>query len=212
MEPIFTEFNELNEPWDIQYALDALKKRDGSAFACAGSRGRALGLVFDNMALLKKRGMYEAALLTAFCSVKTNYHHWSLATIKGMFDEADRMKLQSLGITIPAEPVIAYRAVAGVGKNRRVKGLSWTTSLDMACWFAWRTSSWLENPAVFKCVFDPKDIYVIHNQREEDELIGLAQKPVNCKLTVEQMTEGFSRIVEMRQEKFLEKEQQMAKK
>ena len=200
-KPIFSELDN----WSVPHALDALKKRDGTAFGgAAGSSGRNLGLVFDNMDLLMKRGMYEAALLSAFISCKTNYHHWDHSVIKWMFDEADRRKLNSLGFGIPNVHIIAYRGVSGVGKKRHIHGISWTTSKDMACWFAMRFAH-LGNPTVLKCVFDPKDIYVFHNEREEDELIGLPQKPVNSKLTIAQMNEGFSRTVERRQQRWLEK-------
>ena len=190
MSILTPNFCELDS-WSIPHAQKALKERDGRAFGwVAGSSGRNLGVVFDNMPLLKKLGMYEAALISAFTSVKTNFHHWDHSVIKWMFDLADRNRLQSLGTAIPNEPVTAYRGVSGVGKKRHVHGISWTTSQDMACWFAIRFAN-LGNPSVFKCVFDPKDIYVMHNGRNEDELIGVPQKPINCKLTVEQMNEGF---------------------
>jgi hypothetical protein len=204
MTVIEPDFRALDS-FSIPHAEEALQKRDGFAFgSCAKSNG-GLALVFDNTFLLKELDMYEAALIAAFSlNCKTNFSHWSPSVVMSMFDRADRHKLQSHGIMIPTEPVIAYRGVSGVGARRRMKGWSWTTSKDMACWFAMRCE-WLGNPSVYKCVFDPKDIYVMHNEREEDELIGIPQRVINCRLTLEEMGEGFSRTVALRQQRWAKK-------
>lgn len=95
--------------------------------------GPAMCFTFDNLRLLKERGLYEKALLLAYQGAKVNLSGWSPDIIKWMFSEADPAALRSCGGPLPEEdPVTLYRGVAGKGRQRRVSGLSWTTSLGVA--------------------------------------------------------------------------------
>src|SRR5262249_11666432 len=75
-------------------------------------------------------------------------------------------------------PFTLYRGVAGRGRARRVRGISWTADPDTASWFAYRysghlfgLSNALESPAVFRGIFDEPDILAYINDRNEEDFI-----------------------------------------
>jgi hypothetical protein len=91
---------------------------------------------------------YEVALLEAYIGRRTNYAKWSLADLQSCFTIADRGRLRDAGDPLPGSgPFTLYRGVAGHGRMRRLRGLSWTSSLERAAWFATRFPH-LPDPAV----------------------------------------------------------------
>jgi hypothetical protein len=52
-------------------------------------------------------------------------------------------------------------------------GVSWTRNRDVACWFAFRFVDALPKlrPFVFRCDVDPDAITVLHNDRDEREVL-----------------------------------------
>ncbi len=98
-----------------------------------------------------------------------------------MLDLADRKKLRNAGDALPGNgPFTLYRGVAGVGRARHVRGLSWTASLPDAKWFATRYAlgfqspfACLENPAVYRVVVPADDVLAYLTDREEQEFIVL---------------------------------------
>src|SRR5690348_9570461 len=118
--------NQLN-PIVFENAAQALEAANGRRFVhCARSSNHALSLVLDNLATLRKRGIYEEALLAAYTECSSNYHAWDAEVIRGMFELADRAKLRTLGSPLPGPgPFTVFRGVAGHGRVRRLNGLSW---------------------------------------------------------------------------------------
>jgi hypothetical protein len=118
-------------------------------------------------------------LLVAYEKTRTNFSGWPLAGVKLLFRIADRKKLLESGEPLPGDgPFTIYRGVSGRGAARRIRGISWTGSLERAIWFAKRFH--LEKPTVFKVVVDKSLIYAYDNGRQEAEF--LCEIPDNLKL------------------------------
>ena len=152
-------------------ALARLNARDVLGFLCTTSSHRTLALVFDNILMLRELGIYEKALLQAFTQTNTNNRKISGYALDFMFATADRKRLRDAGEPLPpSAPYTIYRGVAGVGAARRVRGLSWTASVERAWWFALRYSQ-LANPAVYQTVVEDEHVLAYTNDREEQEFL-----------------------------------------
>jgi hypothetical protein len=64
-----------------------------------------------------------------------------------------------------------YRGVAGVDFKTACRGLSWTTSRDIACWFALRGSYGEREPIVVTAQVDASDIIYFDDERNESEVL-----------------------------------------
>lgn len=143
-----------------------------------------MAFVCDNFSLLKESGVYEKALLHAFTSPRVNNANISLPTLRFLFQYADREKLIKEGEPLPGPgPFMVYRGVAGRGARRRLRGLSWTASLDKAIWFAKRfaASSVMEKPTVYQATVTTEHVYAYSNEREEQEFICDIPKEMKLK-------------------------------
>jgi len=111
-----------------------------------------VALVWRNQGVLKVQGAYEPALLSAWIDTRTNHHYVPRWVVDDLFRSADRERLRAAGDPLPSVgPFTLYRGVSGRGRARRVRGISWTSSLEKAIWFAHRFAS-LGDPAVFRLV------------------------------------------------------------
>jgi hypothetical protein len=143
--------------------------------------------VCDNIALLKREGLYETALLRAYTGTKLNFSRWSRRVVEYLFVIADRQNLIDAGDPIPNEKTfVLYRGVAGVGRKRRVNGISWTSSMDTAVWFAGRNSRlfFLPDPAVFTVTVSIESVLAYYNGRDEAEFLLQLPLPVKPKRVV----------------------------
>lgn len=131
----------------------------------------SLDEVFANRPVLKARGVYERALIDSF--VRTNHAHWTLNELRELFESADRKALRVAGDPLPGPgPFTLYRGVSGEEhEERRVRGLSWTTSLDRAREFAERFD-W-PDPAVYEAVIEARHVLAYINWEKEEEFILL---------------------------------------
>jgi hypothetical protein len=69
-------------------------------------------------------------------------------------------------------PFTLYRGVAGYTNARRIRGTSWTGTLERATWFAHRFL--LPNPAVYKAEVEAAYVLAyVGSHRNEDEYIVL---------------------------------------
>jgi hypothetical protein len=154
----------------------------------------SLDLVRDNATLLQRRGLYERALLRAF--IDTNHATFSLSDLRQLFETADRARLRAAGDPLPGSgPFTLYRGVAGQEPHRRVRGLSWTSTLDQARWFAqqhalreaeWITSpdEWITSPdpGVYQVTIDDRHVLAYTNaHKEEGEFIVILPTAVKAK-------------------------------
>lgn len=138
-------------------------------------------MVARNSHLLRRRGIYEEALLYAITATRTNNRHIPLRVFRDLFWWADKDKLLAAGDPLPGPgPFTLYRGVAGKARHRRVRGVSWTGTLDTAAWFADRLR--LPNPEVYKCVMDAKHVLAyIGSYRNEDEYIVMLPRELKPK-------------------------------
>lgn len=127
--------------------------------------------IFANRSVLKSRGFYERALLDSF--VRTNHAHWALSELRELFESADRKALRAAGDPLPGPgPFTVYRGVSGEEpEERRIRGLSWTTSLKRAHEFAERFDG--PDPAVYEAVIEAQHVLTYINWNEEEEFIVL---------------------------------------
>jgi len=158
-------------------AVEALKAGKVGTFLFYARNQDRLNLVWLNNPALIERGCYEKALLEALVDTEVATHRYRLDDLRTMFEIADREKLRAAGEPLPsAGPFTVYRGVTGRGTARRVRGLSWTGSVDMACWFAHRFGD-LSDPAVFQVTVEEKDVLAYSHKGEtgrgEDEYLIL---------------------------------------
>lgn len=143
-----------------------------------------MALVCDNFLLLKESGVYEKALLHSFTSPRVNNANISSSTLQFLFQYADREKLIKEGDPLPGPgPFTVYRGVAGRGAKRRVRGISWTASLDRAIWFAKRFAELpiMEKPTVYQATITAEHVYAYCNDREEQEFLCDIPKEMKLK-------------------------------
>lgn len=127
-------------------------------------------LVHDNVDALMERGIYERCLAQAFIGAGVNNRHVQLSVLQGLFEHADRARLRAAGQPLPSPgPFTLYRGVSGRGAARRVRGMSWTSSLPIACWFAQRFGG--ESPAVVSLVASADEVLFYTSDRNEDEFV-----------------------------------------
>ena len=130
-----------------------------------------LAFVCDNHEALLQRGLYEIALVNAYQDTRTNFKAWDPCMIGHLFSIADPVKLRTAGDPMPTkkDTYTLFRGVAGIGKARRVNGMSWTDSLETAKWFANRFS--LDDPAVFTVTVPDECVLAYLTGRNESEYL-----------------------------------------
>jgi hypothetical protein len=131
-----------------------------------------LHFVADNMHRLIARGTYEKCLLSAYMGTRTNNSNWRKKDLEMLFLLANRQKLLNLGDKLPdGNEFILYRGVSGKGSKRRIRGISWTSDLDKAKWFANRCAKYFPNPAVYSINAKRNQILAYLNSRKENEFL-----------------------------------------
>ena len=107
--------------------------------------------------------------------------------MKLLFEIADRKRPRAAGDQLPGcGPFRVFRGVAGRGRARRVRGISWTGSLVRAAWFACRFAqqanrSSLVDPTVYTTTVNESDVLTYCNDPEgagrgEEEFLVLLPK------------------------------------
>jgi len=154
-------------------AAIAIESGDVIGFLIKAGNEYGLELVIRNLEYLIARGLYEKALFEAWVSTRTNLAMYSTEALRFLFGIADRRKLFEAGDPPPdQEFLVGYRGVSGRGRARRVRGFSWSGSLERARWFANRFGH-LGDPAVYSVQFTRDAILAYMNDRQEDEFILL---------------------------------------
>ena len=109
-----------------------------------------------------------------------------------LLQQADRDRLRAAGDALPGPgPFRLYLGVAGVGSARRLRGYSWTDSLDVACWFADRYD--LESPAVRTAEVPRDEVLAYHAGRNEREFIWRPQRTTRLEIDGDEIGERAGR-------------------
>jgi hypothetical protein len=141
---------------------------------------------------LKGRGIYEECLYFAFTQAKSNHSDWPEKVLDWLFRLADPPRLRAAGEALPGPgPFRVYRGVAGMGRARRLRGYSWTGSLDVACWFATRRR--LQSPAILTAVVGEEEVLAYHDGRDEQEFICRPIRPSRHPIRAPEMEERTHR-------------------
>lgn len=157
------------EPQLAQHALCELQDGDPGFLVCFSS-GAALHVVFDLLPLLKHHKIYEQCLMSAYVGARINHARVPADIVSFLFGQANKNTLRQAGDPLPGPgPFVLYRGVSGHGRARRIRGFSWTDSLEKAQWFAWRFN--LANPCVYT-IEAPEDWVLAYiDDRQEREFI-----------------------------------------
>jgi hypothetical protein len=150
---------------------------------------RRLRFVYDHRMAFSENGTLEAALVCAWQGTRINNCQFDPTTLESIFLCAcDRDRLRLAGDPLPhSGPFTIYRGVSGRGTLRRVRGLAWTASLDVACWFALRQEGGLEDPAVYKAQVHAEDVFFYTNGRHEQEFVCRPRRCTRMPLTEDEM-------------------------
>jgi hypothetical protein len=161
----------LIHPLLCQRARDLLDGRSAREFLALVPDMERIELVSDNVAVLRRLGIYEEALLVALTTSEQSLRHVPLSRLLKLIRAADRWKLRAAGTTIPGRgPYVLFRGVAGEPEVRRERGIWWTSKPEIAAWFARRCPD-LEDPAVYQVTVETKNMLAYWNEREEHEFI-----------------------------------------
>jgi hypothetical protein len=205
-EPVKPDLSSI-EPSLRKQALQRLEDGNVCGFLlCAwGGSDNWLQIIAQNINSLKHRGLYEKGLLEAFIGTRLNNVRHPFKSILRLFSLADKDKLRAAGDEFPKPgPSKLYRGVAGREPDRRVKGISWTASLDIAIWYAGRFSN-LADAAVYSVGVEEMHILAYTNGREEDEYFVLLPKDVNpARLTGIDIAGELERVCAERHQKNIE--------
>ena len=186
--------------WQEESIRRLFREGNGESLAYL-AHPNCLFFVSDNIGCLIRRGIYEPALVASYSGSDSNLSNWSLPVLESLFECGDSAKLQACGAPLPAgNPIRIYRGVAGVGRARRARGISWTLDLDVACWFALRYSSFLPDPAVFEAELLPQQVFCRILDRGEDEIIARPSRFRRVRLGNEEMIERHARMDKLMKE------------
>ena len=93
--------------------------------------------------------------------------------------------------------VTVYRGVFNVDRRAATEGLAWTTSREIACWFAYK---WIRPPEidslVLKATVDASEVIFWSNDRKEHEVILRRPPPAEVDEAPERWQEIAARFVE----------------
>jgi len=137
----------------------------------------------------QQRGILERALVYALTSSRLNNFSMEPATLERLLAvECDRKKLMAGGTKLPGGgPFTVYRGVSGHSAQRRIRGLSWTGSLDVACWFAMRYAETLPDPGVYKATVGRNEIFFFTDDRKECEFVCRPKRYQRVDLAMDEM-------------------------
>lgn len=163
-----------------EQGLRHLKEKDapGILLSIPGGSVNNLWFVLRCFNHFKEIGILEEAFFHAFSASRLNNSCVPLSMQTAAITFMNRKKLLSLGEPFGKnETYKLYRGVAGNTSQRRIRGLSWSGSLEIANWFAHRYD-FLANPSVYEVTIKKEDIVWYSNNRKEDEFVVLL--PENC--------------------------------
>lgn len=159
-----------------EQAREAFDLGDVCGLLISMDNTRCMAFVFNNIVVLKERGIFEPALVSAYMGTRNNLAYCPLSALNFIFSFADRDKLMAAGDPLPpGDEFTLYRGVAGKSPYRKPSGYSWTSDFERAVWFASRLPR-LEDPAVYKTTVHRDEILFFSNERNEQDFIFRTRK------------------------------------
>ncbi len=162
------------EPWAKEYVRPAFDGDPKAAFSlCAALGNENRGAV---AVVLWRSQVQREAFRRFFASAWDHDHKYVIAaagtrrSLAAMF----RYAAFPLPDELP-ERVRVWRGTSGMTFSQARAGYSWTTSRDVACWFAMRWAEQTGRPLVLVAEVSRGDIALFHNERDEHEAVLLRQ-------------------------------------
>lgn len=128
----------------------------------------ALGFIVRNYRALAQLQALEAAWLDCYVH-SSNFSVYGIETIKAIFDACDRERLRRLKplTQIAGDRATLFRGCAG---PEHTLGMSWTTSLDKAIWYAAHHAAYYDitNRAVYVTSIPVSEIYCCLDHYDHD--------------------------------------------
>jgi hypothetical protein len=126
--------------------------------------------LWETMESLDEQATIGKIVLYAITAPRLNHSGTPLGEIQSWLQFAGREKMLTAGEPLPtAGPFTLYRGVSGVGRSRRLRGVSWTDSIDVARFFCDRFS--FEKPAIITMTIAAEHVYSYTNDRKEREFM-----------------------------------------
>lgn len=119
--------------------------------------------------------------------LETNEHEpTNIAQWLNRFLNADRKELWACSARAPDKSIVAFRGVSSlkVQRNKYKNGLSWSCSLDVACWFATRRK---QAGVIFVAEIWMKDIFCLVGDVGEREVIAYPSEFYQLKISAKEM-------------------------
>lgn len=132
-------------------------------------------------------GHYEHCLVMAYVGDFGQPRNLPIDQIQAAFRGADKLKLKLLSDSFPTTwPLRLYRGVSGFDSERMTRGVSWTTRLDVACFFALKYNS--PNPKIHVADVDEDEVFFHSNKREESEFVAIPASFIVLECSIDEMT------------------------
>jgi hypothetical protein len=138
---------------------------------------RSLEFIARNYARLAELGQLEQSWLSTYLAT-SHFEAIGFEKLKLLFDACDRSKLQALSVSVRkdilTERISLFRGCAGPVHTR---GMSWTTSLDKAIYYAaWHAEWHMEHGtvgavSVYATTVDVSEIYCRLDRNEDEFLV-----------------------------------------
>src|SRR5665213_4334017 len=102
-------------------------------------KGKRLCWIAQLRDVLQRHDLFERILVEAYRAPGKDHTTLTTQQTLSLFESGDRQKLRSCGQPLPpGETFELFRGVSGDEERRKTAGLSWTSSRQRACWFAWQ--------------------------------------------------------------------------
>lgn len=140
---------------------------------CDGNFNKQLRFLFTNHAAFLSRGIYERELALIYINSNANFWDWKTAELKKLFYVADKKRLLASGDALPpGDSFKLYRGVSGKLGVRRVGGMSWTDSKEVAEKFATEFPMYGGiNQAIYTTLARREEILLFTDGQDEREFI-----------------------------------------
>jgi hypothetical protein len=141
-----------------------------------------------NLRLLSWYQRLEKLFLIALTGTRTNNHYVDVDAQRFLLSHCRRDRLMRAGSKFEqGQPQFAiFRGVAGAeDDDARPQGLSWTTQINVAAFFAISNAHGfsLPRPRVYMAMIDPVEVYAYWDRRAEQEIIASPHHPTDLGLT-----------------------------